>query len=234
MVGGYFGNAYLQRTKSVSNFEANENNKVITSPDLEKTAEEYSSIYNEYNLYTNNELGFSIKLPKYTSEGYFECQKNKNDCEKFRKYLITKQIEGTNKLGFYSKKDGVEKEYFDGYFGDAVKEPTLNFYNIKNQSDIEANIKQLFGQSCKVDKIISSKNGKYKTPVVSGSPETCRFIGGLVIVNINKTETKMLISNFNAGQNVMFPTDLRDTSNTERESYKFYDFEFSDNITIFE
>jgi hypothetical protein len=229
-VGGYFGYSYLNKPKAVTITKLNQNKQETSkTPEVKKPTEEYLSVDNEYNLYVNNELGLSIKLPKYVSYGYFDCQKNKNECEKFRKYLVLRQIKGTTKLGIYYKKDGVEKEFFDGYFGDMVKEPTLNFFNLKNQSEIESNIKQLFGAGCKVEKIILSKNGNYKTPVVTGSPNTCNFLLGVAIVNINKSETKMLISNFTGGQNFMFTADFKD-SKSEEDTYKVYDSEFSDNI----
>lgn len=205
-------------------------------------------------MYKNNELGFSIKLPKVINRGNVFCEvcNSKNiNCNNFDNPMSLSQIPNTNKILVNLKYD-ITNEYLNNKQTCNIKEfsPSDNksntgFFNIfsfNNKEELENIVKNLYGKDCRLDKLVLSENGKYKQLVIPNTPSEnnlCEFNSGRVFNNINMEENKILISTTGYQQG-LFPNANKsvkvknDFTGEEMKQTKYYDGEMIDSVTFFE
>ena len=209
-VGGYFSYPYLSTR-----------NTPTSTPTPNQPIEEMVNLDEEYQLYKNNDLGFSIKIPKYLNTN-FECTKDKEACIKSREYFSLKQFPGTNKVFLQSNN---QKEEFG---------PNLYFsiYKFNSKEDLQIIIKSLYGNGCLIEKIETSKNGKYKELTVKGDIMNCTWQEG-VKTNINLAENKMIIITWSQQSVVLMNTEIIVNTDPKTFQYKYYDGEIMDGVTFY-
>jgi hypothetical protein len=208
-IAGYFAYPYLSTRKT-------------PTPTPNQPIEEMVSLDEEYQLYKNNDLGFSIKIPKYLNYN-FECTKNKEACIKSREYFSLKQLPGTNKVFLQSSKQKEE-------FGPNIM--YFSIYKFNSKEDLQMIIKSLYGNGCLIEKIEFSKNGNYKELTVKEDIMNCTWQEG-VKTNINLAENKMIIITWSQQSVVLMNTEIIVNTDPNEFQYKVYDGEIMDGVTFY-
>jgi hypothetical protein len=210
-IAGYFAYPYLYKRNTPTS---------ISTPS--QPIEEMVSLNEEYQLYKNNDLGFSIKIPKYLNYN-FECTKNKEACIKSREYFSLKQLPGTNKVFLQSSKQKEE-------FGPNIM--YFSIYKFNSKEDLQMIIKSLYGNGCLFEKIEFSKNGNYKELTVKEDIMNCTWQEG-VKTNINLAENKMIIITWSQQSVLLMNTEIIVNTNPKTFQYKYYDGEILDGVTFY-
>lgn len=210
-------------------------------------AEELVSINDEYQLYKNNNLGVSIKIPKTLNSCVMNIKTdefvyNKEVCDKYQVKFSLKQILGTNKIAFVFGKpsENTDSEFFENALGGK----TLEVFSSKDE--IVTTLKSRYGNECNVGGFEKSSNGKYKLPVMTdpkitnpqydGKGVECPWTMVRKWVNVSEDESRMIIfSHWNTSE-FLINSELKVTSGPVRDfrkDLKIYDQELMDNVTFY-
>ena len=215
--------------------------------------EETISLDDEYQLYKNYELGFSIKFPKVTNRGNIYCDvcnSNGTNCNNFDNPMSIAQIPNTNKILVDLKFD-VTNESINNKNTCNIREysskdnkANAGFYNVfsfKNREELQNIVRDLYGKNCNIEKLTLSENGKYKKLVIKNAPSDsfCNFNSGKVFNNINLDENRIIISTTGYQQGLFpnvnkFVNVKNDFTGEDMKQTKYYDGEMIDSVIFFE
>jgi hypothetical protein len=210
-IAGYFAYPYLSKRNTPTS---------ISTPN--QPIEEMVSLDEEYQLYKNNDLGFSIKIPKYLNYNS-DCYKDKEACINSREYFSLKQLPGTNKVFLQSSNQKEE-------FGPNIM--YFSIYKFNSKEDLQMIIKSLYGNGCLIEKIETSENGNYKELKIKGDIMNCSWWEG-VKTNINLAENKIIIITWSQQAVVLMNTEIIVNTDPNTFQYKYYDGEIMDGVTFY-
>lgn len=201
-------------------------------------AEELVSINDEYQLYKNNNLGVSIKIPKTLNSCVMNIKTdefvyNKEICDKFRVNFSLKQILGTNKLSFVFDKPTLNTD--SEYFEEALGGKTLEVLKFNSRQEL-INYLDNFDKNCKVQGFTKSEKGN-KTPIMH-EPEVaeyeCPFNMVRKWIHINDEENKMIIFSGWSTAVYLVNSEIQIKNAGPNElNIKSYDLDFMDNVTFY-
>jgi len=213
-----------------------------TEPEKKEKVSELTSLDEIWNLYTNHELGFSIKVPKKVLHEYGACQWKDDSYRGVAEFVPIKVFE--------NEKVYISTEYYYEPTGRTVKpeggvtfsgcdkvtntltllEDRENFYQrrwgivietVKNDKELDEFIKEQYGSDCALgDKKLSEQEGVYDV-TATGQPPAC-FINYASTLKYYPQKNKVAF--WGRGQDVTFWGDKDHTVVYDGEivnSFKF-------------
>lgn len=226
--------------------------KVI--PDLEKKASiiaiqsqtqknlEIKSVDETWNQYTNNQHGFSIKIPKKTESDYGVCSKNqKGAYETYGSQAVTVFSENNH---FY-----ITQEKYANVSGPLVGTGTssqckianntlaitkenshiqsLNFIidNVKNEQELLAFLQKNIDPKIKIKSITKSGNDLYNVSLDASQTEQ-GALGGLVVIKYSQDKQKVALFELGNAPNLCKSHDSKTLCATN------YDNEVAESVTF--
>lgn len=200
------------KPNSDTNNEANNQNNKKSS---------ISSLDDQWNLYTSNQFGFSLKVPKQVIK--YGGNNSSYDPIEILEDQDTVYITTASDYNYQqilaniknTKQSGVEK-----LSNNAITWAIL-VKKVSNENDIKQFIKDRYGANCNLEKITDTANGYQDVKVLSTAPDEPNSCWMNFAYNIFYNPQKNILVNWDAGQAIRFelsPADMDKIYNNQMKS----------------